>query len=133
MTPMAFSGRKQLVWYCHEKTTIAIEKFETIRHIIFKKILETSKDSEEGYILEKDLQYPDKLHDGHEDFQLTPTKKRIYYKSEEESRQTLPEKMDEIRCFGQGKQLIQSLCDKKKYITVHCTTSLFITIYITVH
>ena len=57
-----------------EKLLLPLNSFETIRNINLNKILETSNDPGERYILEVDLHYPDKLPDGHEDFPLAPTK-----------------------------------------------------------
>ena len=60
-----------------EKLPLPLRSFETVQNIDLNKILETTNDSEEGYILEVDLHYPDKLHDGHQDFPLAPTKENI--------------------------------------------------------
>ena len=111
-----------------EKLPLPLNSFETVQNINLSKILETSNDSEEGYILEVDLHYPDKLHDGHEDFPLAPTKERIYYKSLGESQQELLEKMGETRPFSQGKMLIQSLSDKKNYTVHYITLKLYVTL-----
>ena len=51
-----------------------------------------------------DLHYPDKLHDGHEDYSLATTKERIYYKSLGEIQQEFLEKMSENRHFSQCKK-----------------------------
>ena len=111
-----------------EKLPLPLNSFETVQNINLSKILETSNDSEEGYILEVDLHYPDKLHDGHEDFPLAPTKERIYYKSLGESQQELLEKMGETRPFSQGKKLIQSLSDKKNYTVHYITLKLYVSL-----
>ena len=67
----------------------------------------TTDASEEGYILEVDWHYPDKLHDRQQDFLLVPTKERINYKGIGEKQQELLEKMGETRPYSQGKKLIQ--------------------------
>ena len=107
-----------------EKLPLPINSFETIQNFNLNKILETSNLFEEGYILQVNLSYPDKLHDGHKDFPLAPTKKRIYYKSLEENQQELLEKLCETRLFSQGKKLIQSPSDKKPYRPVYFTEAL---------
>ena len=82
-----------------------------------KKILNHDEDSDEGYILEVDLQYPEQLHDLHKDYPLAPEimsvsedmlskhKKELHYKYYGK------EAKDE-----DTKKLILSLMDKKKYV-----------------
>ena len=109
-----------------EKLPLPLNSFETVQNIKLSKILETSNISEGGYILEVDLHYPDKLHDGHEDFPLAPTKERVYHKSLGESQQKLLEKMGETRPFIQDKKLIQSLSDKKNDTVYYISLKLYV-------
>ena len=44
---------------------------------LINKILETADDSDAGYIVEVDLDYPDDLRNLHSDFPLAPTKDKI--------------------------------------------------------
>ena len=104
-----------------EKLPLPLNSFEAVQNIDLNKILETTDDSEEGYILEVDLHYPDKVNDGHQDFPLAPTKEIIYYKGLGEKQQELLEIMGETRPYSQGKKLIQTLSDKSNY-TVHYIT-----------
>ena len=60
-----------------EKLPLPLNSFQTVENNDLKKILETTDDSEEGYILDVDLLYTDKRHDGHQDFPLLPTKEEI--------------------------------------------------------
>ena len=89
-----------------EKLPLPLNSFGAVQNIDLNKILETTNDSEEGYILEVDLHYPDKLHDGHQDFPLAQTKERIYYKGIGGKQQSLLEIMGETRPYSQVRKLI---------------------------
>ena len=108
-----------------EKLPLPLSSFEANQNIDLNKILETTKDSEEGYFLGIDLHYSDKLLDGHQDFPLAPTKERIYYKGLGEKQQELLEIMGETRPYRQGKKLIQTLSDKSNYNVHYITLKLF--------
>ena len=86
-----------------EKLPLPLNKVETIQNLNSNKILETSSDSGENYILDVDFHHPDEIHDGHEEFPLTPTKERNHYQSPGESQPELLEKMGEMTLFSQGK------------------------------
>ena len=88
----------------------------------------TTNDSEYGFILEVDLHYPDRLHDGHEDYPLAPTKEQIYYKGLGERQQELLEVMGETRQYSQGKKLIQTLADKNHYTLHYLTLKLYVSL-----
>ena len=60
-----------------EKFPFPLIRFETVPDITIRKVLGTPNDSEEGYILEVNVHYPDWLHDGHENFPLAPTKEIV--------------------------------------------------------
>ena len=80
---------------------LPLNSIETVPDINFNKVLETTSDTEEGYNLEVDLHYPDRLHDVHEDFPLAPTE-RMYYKSFGEKQQ------EQLVLFGENRSFIQS-------------------------
>ena len=42
-----------------------------------EQIMTMKWDSKKGWILEVDLEYPEELHDGHNDYPLAPEKKAI--------------------------------------------------------
>ena len=111
-----------------EKLPLPLNSFETVQNIDLNKIFETTNDSEEGDILEVDLHYPDKLHDGHQDFPLAPTKERIYYTSLGEKQQELLEIMGETRPYSQGTKLIQSLSNKSNYTVHYITLKLYVSL-----
>ena len=111
-----------------EKFPLPINSFETVQEYNLERILATTNDSEYGFILEVDLHYPDKLHDGHQDFPLAPTKEIIYYKGLGEKQQELLEIMGEIRPYSQGKKLIQTLSDKSNYTVHYITLKLYVSL-----
>ena len=53
------------------KQSLLVSGFQSVVPTIYKA-LETSDDAPEGYILETDIEYPDELHDPHNDYPLTP-------------------------------------------------------------
>ena len=111
-----------------EKFPLPINSFETVQEYNLERILATANDSEYGFILEVDLHYPDRLHDGHEDFPVAPTKEQIYYKSLGERQQELLEVMGETRQYSQSKKLIQTLADKNNYTLHYLTLKLYVSL-----
>ena len=111
-----------------EKFPLPLNSFEIVPDINLNKILEAPNDSEEGYILEVDLHYPDRLRDRHEDFPLAPTKERIYYKSLGEKQQEQLALLGVNRPFSQSKKLIQSLSVKKNYTVHYITLKLYVSL-----
>ena len=111
-----------------EKFPLPTNSFETVQEYSLERILATTNNSEYGFILEVDLHYPDRLHDGHEDFPLAPTKEQIYYKSLGERQQALLEVMGETRQYSHGKKLIQTLADKNNYTLHYLTLKLYVSL-----
>ena len=59
-----------------EKPPLPLKDFQKVE-IPLQDILNADIDSDLGYILEVDLEYPDHLHDQHKDFPLAPSKENI--------------------------------------------------------
>ena len=59
-----------------EKLLLPLKDFQKVE-IPLQEVLNTDIDSDVGYILEVDLEYPDYLHDQHKGFPLAPTKKTL--------------------------------------------------------
>ena len=87
---------------------------------LINKILETEDESDVGYIVEVDLDYPDDLHELHSDFPSAPTKDKIdaYWLSDYQ--EELLEQM-QVNAPLSSIKLIQSLFPKTKY-TLHYQT-----------
>ena len=96
-----------------EKFPLPLNNFETVQEVNLENILNTANDSREGYILEVDLHYPDKLHDAHQDFPLAPTKEQISYKALGDQQKELLRIMGENHSYSQSKKLIQTLADEE--------------------
>ena len=60
-----------------EKFPLPLNSFEFNDQVTIAEILNTSRESEIGYILDVDLLYPDHLHDAHSDYPLAPTKEVV--------------------------------------------------------
>ena len=60
-----------------EKFPLSLNSFEFNDQVTIAEILNTSRESEIGYILDVDLLYPDHLHDAHSDSPLAPTKEVV--------------------------------------------------------
>ena len=92
---------------------------------IINKILETADDSDVGYIVEVDLDYPDDLHNLHSDFPLAPTKDKIdaYWLSDYQ--RELLEQM-QVNAPPSNKKLIQTLFPKTKYNLHYQTLNLYV-------
>ena len=92
---------------------------------LINKILETADDSDVGYIVEVDLDYPDDLHNLHSDFPLAPTKDKIdaYWLSDYQ--RELLEQM-QVNAPPSNKKLIQTLFPKTKYTLHYQTLKLYV-------
>ena len=73
-------------------------------------VMHVADDSEDGYILEVDLEYPAHLHDAHNDYPLTPEKMKI-------TRNMLsPYQLDNFQETSDCAKLEPNLRDKNKYV-----------------
>ena len=98
-----------------EKLPLPLKDFKKV-DVSLDQFLNTTIDSNVGYILEVDLEYPDALHDLHYDFPLAPTKENI----EECFLSDYQLNILELIGFKKTKQpkLLQTLNSKTNY-TVH--------------
>ena len=105
---------------------LPVRNFELIEHIedevIVNQILNMTEDSLIGFILEVDLEYPEELHDNHQDYPLAPTKESVPQDWLSPYQTNLLEQMknQEIarRSIGKTKKLLQTLHGKSNY-TIH--------------
>ena len=86
------------------------------------EILATPEDSDIGFILEVDLEYPQELHESHRDYPLAPNKEVVPDEWLSDYQRDLAEQMksnDNYRVApGKVKKLLQTLHNKSSY-TVH--------------
>ena len=103
-----------------------MRNFELIEHIedvvIVNQILNMTEDSLIGFILEVDLEYPEELHEDHQDYPLAPTKESVPQDWLSPYQTNLLEQMKNQdiarRSIGKTKKLLQTLHDKSNY-TIH--------------
>ena len=96
-----------------------------VHDITLQKVLETEADSEVGYIVEVDIEYPQVLQEAHSDFPLAPTKEII--KEEwlsNDQRNFLIE--NDIPIKSKVKKLIQTMYPKKNYTLHYLTLQLYV-------
>ena len=72
------------------------------------------KNNSDGYILEDDLEYPDKLHELHNDYSLAPEKLEISHNMLSNCCSSIGNKYD-IEIGGVNK-LVPDLSNKSKYV-----------------
>ena len=80
------------------------------------------EDSKEGWILEVDLEYPEELHDAHNDYPLAPEKKAIKPEQMSEYQRRLMADLD--LPMPNTEKLVLTLQDKEKDV-VHYKNLLF--------
>ena len=105
---------------------LPVRNFELIEHIedevIVNQILNMTEDSLIGFIMEVDLEYPEELHEDHQDYPLAPTKESVPQDWLSPYQTNLLEQMKNQdiarRSTGKTKKLLQTLHDKSNY-TIH--------------
>ena len=55
------------------------ERFKWLRNVDGFDVMSVSKESKTGIIFEVDLEYPDELHESHNDYPLAPEKLALSY------------------------------------------------------
>ena len=76
--------------------------------------MKESKESKTGFVLKVDLEYPDKLHDWHNDYSLAPEKLAVPYEMLSDYCKEIAEKYG-IK-VGDVKKLISNLRNKTNYV-----------------
>ena len=104
--------------YQNENTFIAVGKFRWLEknEISNFDIENTTSNTDLGYILEVDLEYPENLHVKHSDFPLAPIKKKIKYDELSPYNQNIQRSSDMKNLFSNAEKLVQTLEHKKNYV-----------------
>ena len=108
-----------------EKFMLPLNQFEWASGVTIETILATSDNSEVGYIVEVDLEYPDHLHDIHSDFPLAPVKQSINTAWLSEYQRNV---LGERPVNSKSKKLIQTLYRKERYTLHYITLKLYISL-----
>ena len=87
-------------------------------------LLSTSEDSDIGYIVEVDLDYPEWLHDSHSDFPLAPTKEVVQPSWLSDYQRALLEKHNYQP--SRSYKLLQTLFNKEHYTLHYLTLKLYV-------
>ena len=104
-----------------EKFNLPLSGFEWAPHKTLEEILATPNDSDVGYIVDVDLDYPDELHDAHSDYPLAPSKEEIPDEwLSDYQRELLKSKRPKT------KKLVQTLNPKKNYVLHYITLKLYV-------
>ena len=90
------------------------ERFKWLKKVDGFDVMSIGKKSKTGYILEADLEYPDKLHVLHNDYPLAPEKLAIPYDMLSDYCKKIADKY-EIK-VGDVKKLIPNLGNKTNYV-----------------
>ena len=107
-----------------EKFPLPLKDFQIDTNTQLSEILATSNDSNVGYIIEVDLEYPDALHNLHKDFPLAPTKEKIENGFLSNYQLSLLQKFDQKRIVTQ--KLVQTLGPKQNYTVHYITLKLYV-------
>src|ERR1700759_3143049 len=93
-------------------------KFLTSEEISYFDIFSVGAEDEIGYILDVDLEYPEELHDLHNDYPLAPESFAISAKLHSPYAKDLLMKLGRKPC-KETMKLVPNLCAKRYYV-VHC-------------
>ena len=96
---------------------LPLNSFQTDTEVTIEQILQTPDEAEFGYIVCVDLDYPDSIHDAHQDFPMAPTREPV------DSMLLSSYQLDLLEEYHLPKvskcnKLLQTLYDKKDY-TLH--------------
>ena len=96
-----------------EKFSLPLKSFEFNDQVTLAEILNTSRESEIGFIWDVDILYPDHLHDAHSDYPLAPTKEVVFKMWLSELQLDMMKKMNLSDKVGTTPKLIQNFFPKK--------------------
>ncbi|KAK6998843.1 hypothetical protein BgiMline_008450 [Biomphalaria glabrata] len=111
-------------WAMSQPLPLKDFKWLTEEDISSLDINNISDDAETGYILEVDLEYPEELHDQHNDFPLAPEKINLTKEMLSPYCKTLLDKFH-LKEPG-GDKLIPNLMNKEKYVVHYRTLKLYL-------
>ena len=100
--------------------------FKWLKNVDGFNIMSISEKSSIVYILEVDLQYPDKLHDSHNDYSLAPEKLAVSYEMLSDYCKEIADKYG-IK-VGDVKKLIPNFGHKTKYVLHYRDLQLYLSL-----
>ena len=101
-------------------------EFEWLKNVDKLDVNSINKKSEIGYILEVDLEYPDELHELHNDYPLAPEKLTVTNDILSNYCKSIADKYD-IK-VGDVKKLIPNLANKSKYVLHYRNIQLYLSL-----
>ena len=103
---------------------LPVSNFKWVKDLDYleKIIYDHPKDSDKGYMLEVDLEYPEELHDMHNSYPLAPESLVVQKEWMSEYQLKLVGKSKEV------KKLVPNLMDKKKYVVHYRNLQLYLSL-----
>ena len=102
------------------------EKFEWVKNVDELDVMSINKKRGVGYFLEVDLEYPNELHELHNDYPLAPEKLAVSNDMLSTYCKNIADKYD-IK-VGDVKKLIPNLGDKTKYVLHYRNLQLYLSL-----
>jgi hypothetical protein len=97
--------------------------FQWVEGLTLDVVLATEDNAPEGYILEVDMEYPEHLHDAHNDYSLAPETMEIPEAWLSDYQRTLVYELGGK--YTECKKLVPNLCNKEKYILHYSNLKLY--------
>ena len=102
------------------------EKFEWVKNVDELDVMSINKKSDVGYFLEVDLEYPNELHELHNDYPLAPEKLAVSNNTLSVYCKKIADEYD-IK-VGNVKKLIPNLNNKTKYVLYYRNLQLYVSL-----
>ena len=102
------------------------EKFEWVKNVDELDVISVDKSSDVGYLLEVDLEYPNELHELHNDYPLAPEKLAVSNDMLSTYCKNIADEYD-IK-VGNVKKLIPNLGNKTKYVLQYRNLQLYLSL-----